>query len=576
MSDRLSHVDAELAEIRRTVSDLTRRLDALETDRTGRHAADDIAPTATEAVADAGARRSDTARFFVLAGRACLALGGAFVLRAVTESGFVGPQTGVWLGLAYGLAWLVLADRGPARNRLFHGWLGLGISLPLVLEAAGRFHLLAPAASLVALGLVGGLALTLAWHRRLPSLAAGASVGAVVVALALGLSTGRPLPFVALVVAFGVFALWVAYHRDWTWLAWFPAVAADLAVAVCAVRASVTPPRDSPLATEALLAVLVVAYLGSFVLRTLLHERAARLFEVAQTSAVLIVGLTGAIVVARTNAFGLVSVALPALIAGAGLYAQAYLRVVPRRGYGGDFHYFGLTAFALTLTGVTLLLSSPAQPLLTAAGSLLLALLARQYGQALLMLQAAIAATFAGVEAGLWTLAAAVWIGAGSTWPVLSVLSVLVLAATAASYVLLIAPRPGLHGGLGRAARVLLAACLASGVGSLVVFWVGPLIAGHPPDAGVLATTRTVILAAAVVILARLGRAPHRRELVWIAYAALTVGAARIVLEDLRVSEAATLFIALAAYGVALIATPRMASGPAEAPVAQPRDGVDG
>ena len=78
---------------------------------------------------------------------------------------------------------------------------------------------------------IGGLALTLAWHRRLPSLAAGASVGAVVVALALGLSTGRPLPFVALVVAFGVFALWVAYHRDWTWLAWFPAVAADLAVA---------------------------------------------------------------------------------------------------------------------------------------------------------------------------------------------------------------------------------------------------------------------------------------------------------------------------------------------------------
>ena len=113
MSDRLSHVDAELAEIRRTVSDLTRRLDALETERTGRHAADDIAPTDTEAVA--GARRSDTARFFVLAGRACLALGGAFVLRAVTESGFVGPQTGVWLGLAYCLAWLVLADRAPAQ-----------------------------------------------------------------------------------------------------------------------------------------------------------------------------------------------------------------------------------------------------------------------------------------------------------------------------------------------------------------------------------------------------------------------------------------------------------------------------
>jgi hypothetical protein len=46
----------------------------------------------------------------------------------------------------------------------------------------------------------------------------------------------------------------------------------------------------------------------------------------------------------------------------------------------------------------------------------------------------------------------------------------------------------------------------------------------------------------------------------------LVAGGLKLVIEDFRLSRPATLFIALALYGVALIAAPRLARRPAEQP----------
>ena len=47
-------------------------------------------------------------------GRALLGLAGAYLLRALTESGALPPQAGVAIGILYAILWLVWAARTPA------------------------------------------------------------------------------------------------------------------------------------------------------------------------------------------------------------------------------------------------------------------------------------------------------------------------------------------------------------------------------------------------------------------------------------------------------------------------------
>jgi uncharacterized membrane protein YfcA len=114
----------------------------------------------------------------------------------------------------------------------------------------------------------------------------------------------------------------------------------------------------------------------------------------------------------------------------------------------------------------------------------------------------------------------------------------------------------------------MLAAVLTGGLGSALLIAAAPLLAGWQLVEGVLATVRTVILTTSAVVLARLGRSARWRELAWLAYAALAIAGVKVLIEDVPRSQAATLFIALVAYGVALIVTPRMMRNPEPAPAA--------
>jgi hypothetical protein len=573
MADRLSQVHAELDAIRSAIAALERRLAALEHPG-GAHTGDpkrDRDSRSTVPYPETAAETESRPRFegigtaFALAGRAFLAFGGAFVLRALTESQTVEPATGVWLGIAYALAWVAAAAWTTGASRLENGWLTLAIGLPLVLEAAGRMTLLSSAGGQAALTLVAGVPLLFAWRWRLPSLAVGSAIGGALVGVGLGLSAGRLLPFAVLTVGLGVGALWASWHREWRSLAWLSAGATNLTVLIVAARACVRPPSESPLGAEALLAGFGVVYIGSVVLRTLLHERSVRAFEVAQTVAVLLIGFGGAIVIARVNGLSALAIALPAAIAGAGLYVQSFMRVAARRGYGGDFQYYAFLAFGLLLGGATVLLPGVLLPAVTAAGALILAALAVHLRQTPFLLQAAIALTVAAVESGLLRLVVSGWTARLDTWPVFNGAAVGVLVAAAVCYA---APPAGRlqRDAFSVTARVILGGMVAGGLANVLLLVAGPLVAGRPPADGAVATVRTVILTTSAVLLARLGRAAAWRELAWIAYAALAFGGLKILIEDVPRSQAATLFIALAAYGAALIATPRMMRSPEPAP----------
>jgi len=108
------------------------------------------------------------------------------------------------------------------------------------------------------------------------------------------------------------------------------------------------------------------------------------------------------------------------------------------------------------------------------------------------------------------------------------------------------------------ASRFMLALVLVAGIGGAVVWWLGPLVAGEPIDAGVLASVTTVVLAALAVAVAALSRLMRYVEFRWLVYAVLVAGALKLVVDDFRHSSPATLFAALALYGVALILAPQI------------------
>jgi hypothetical protein len=81
---------------------------------------------------------------------------------------------------------------------------------------------------------------------------------------------------------------------------------------------------------------------------------------------------------------------------------------------------------------------------------------------------------------------------------------------------------------------------------------------GASLDGGVLATVRTSVLAAAALAVAWAGRTERFRESGWLLYPLLAAGGVKLLVEDLPRSRPATLFIALALYGSALILAPRL------------------
>ena len=80
-------------------------------------------------------------------GRALLGLAGAYLLRALTESGTLAPEVGVAVGLLYAILWLVWAARTPPRagvEAAIHSLTAVLVLAPLLWEATLRFHAVPP------------------------------------------------------------------------------------------------------------------------------------------------------------------------------------------------------------------------------------------------------------------------------------------------------------------------------------------------------------------------------------------------------------------------------------------------
>jgi len=561
-----------------TVQDLQSRVAALEAGASqsvpgpapGDHAAaavDDHGVLPDDFVGQATLRGLPSA--LSLAGGTVLALGGAFLLRAITESGVVSATPGVLIGLFYAVVWVWLAARAAARGKStaaeFHGVAAVLIAFPLLWEATTRFAVLGPVSSTVALSLVTLIGLGAAWLRRLPVTAWAFTLAATVVGVAFLFATGRMLLPASLLVGLGMASLWLAYTRGWAVLHWVVAAAANLAilrVTGTASRPEVIQAPDPVVAAPAafgLALVFLLAYLGSFAVRTLARSRNVGLFEVVQSIAVIAVGLGGAAGVERAMGFGAAALGGAALAAGGLCYAVAFVFVRERQGRGRNFLFYTSLALALVVTGCRLTGSGALCTMIWSLLGAVAALLGGRFDRVTLRAHAAIYAVAATVSSGLLDLLATAWLGpVKHAWHV-SPWAYPALALAVVSYATLVATRTfRTVPRLARMPRFLLALISLLGIGGLTVLLVVHALSGGAIDAGAIAATRTIVLSIAVGVLAWARRRARLPELGWIAALALAVTAVKLVVEDLRAGGATPLFLAFAFYGLALLTVPRL------------------
>lgn len=589
MSERSVDLEARLAELAESLRRIDQRVSALE--RAG-VAAPGVArrPAPSTAPAEAaGAVQADAVvgRALPLVGRTLLVLAGAFVLRALTDSGAVPAWLGVGLGFTYAGTWIAIADRagraGRSMSAGFHGLAAVLIGFPLLFEAASRFRLLGPVPAAAALTLLTAVALAVAARRSLQGLAWVTALGGIATAVALGIaSRGRIAPATLYLVLLGVATLWLGYVRDWVFLRWPVAVVADLMAVVVAVQGADAAAPDGPRAALLVLAALIGLYLAAIAARTLVLGRKVVPFELVQAAAVVLVGLGGAVFVATRTGMGRSGFGIVTAAFGAAAYAVAFAFVERRQRIRANFYFYSTVAVVLVLAGTGLLLSGSALALLWAGLCVVAAAASRRQRSLTLGAHAAAYAVGAAVATGLLPRAVeAAFVSSTVSWTP-SAASVVVLVAVAASAWLTgtLAVRTS---ALERIPQLLLVSTVAVSAMGVAIAWLVPVFSGADPaaSAGAVATVRTAVLVAGTLLLAWTGRLEAWMEAGWLAYPALAVTGLKIVLEDVPRSRPATLFLSFGMYGAALILVPRLRGRrqrpavPAPTPPGVPRGGPE-
>ena len=272
LESRVARVEEALRSVERRMADLER------------------APR-TESVAEVIDEPPQEPRFdFALIGKSVLIVGGAYLLRALTEVGFVPQRAGVVLAFLYAMAWIAIADRAFARGRrtaaLFDAATAAAIAGALIWEAATRFHIF-PALIASALTAVTALALlVVAMRRESKGIALIAAALMTFIPIGVSIGTGDVLAAAIAAPIVGVAALRL---RMESYVTLILAIVGDfLALALTVMAMLDRAPRT----------VAAIALVSMAILWVVAIEARPRWPESIQTAAALIAGGGGASLIA--------------------------------------------------------------------------------------------------------------------------------------------------------------------------------------------------------------------------------------------------------------------------------------
>ena len=513
----------------------------------------------------------ETSRVLPILGGATLGFAGAYLLRAIAESGVIPAKLAFAVAVLYAVAWLLWAPRAHAGRRLATILYSLTAALilsPLLWEATVRFHTVSPwqtSVILVAFTLIG---LSVSWRKDLLMVATISTVAGIATAAALLVATYDVLPFTFAFLAIAAAIETCACFNHWLGERWLAAVAADLAVFLATWL--VTNPRGlpqayAPIPAAGLFAVqsaLLAIYLSSVMARTLLRDRTFTTFETAQCILAFVIGIGGAIRLASEGSHLTVAIAGFALLCGAACYAISFKLLARQASQGRNFYTYSTFGILLVVVGCRILLSDGAAAIAwfllalacISAGGLWTRLTLEIHGGVYLLL----ALLFSGalhqsarflLGTDLWpdSIPLALWTGA---------------AVAGASYFLARRFSRSMEGGWTlRAFHVAMAAALVwlvtgLAAGSLTGAYHG--LFAVPAGDAYCATLRTLAVVGVTLLLAAISSRPNFRDFARLVYPLMLLGGYRLLSDDLRQDRKTALFLSLLVYGATLIALPRL------------------
>jgi hypothetical protein len=494
-------------------------------------------------------------------GKAVLAMAGAYLLRAIAESGAIGQFPMLIAAMVYAGSWMAWAVWAHNTNHFASATYGIAATLmlaPMLWESTVRFQVLSPAFTSIVLVAFVVLVLALAWHHNLQVLPWVATLASVITAWALIFATHELVLLTASLLAIALATEVVAClgHR----LSLRPVAALAVDVAVALLIYIMTSPDGVPSTYQpassakvsALAFGLLAIYGGSLGIRSFGLRKRITSFELAQGVAVFALATLGAL---RANS----NLVVPALgVFFLLLSVVCYWGTLSRftdAEQARNWRISATWAAGLLLAGSSLLLSVNVQAPFFCVVAVAAVSLYRKTGNLTLAMHASLYLAAAAVVSPFPSYlrdALAGTVPGALDWTVAIVVISAVLC-----YCLGSGPTEGSW------TRRLLwgtpAALASFAIAALAVVGARWLIdTRFELNASRISEIRTIVTCLVALSLGFLAPRWKRVELGWIAYAAVGLGAVKLLLEDLRFGNAASLVVSLLFYGLVLNLLPRL------------------
>jgi len=486
----------------------------------------------------------------LLGGRALIAVGVAYLLRALAEAKVFPIGVTVTLGFVYAAIWMWRSARQASAGRraraAFAAAIAAVIAFPILWEATIRFHLLGTNSASLGIAIATTALVVIGYRGGGERIAWIGAAGAIACTVGLAAETRElAAPMLSLAVG-GAATWWCAVRRKWRYAPLPMAIEFNL-LACALVGLTLLDKAADPRALSASALIIGFAiYAGAIVTRPLVRHDDVGPVDALQVGIAAVPTLVGAPLVAGIGSPLAIAAAFVAGLAG----ALAYAAMVRTSSMTVAPYFFGALGCVGVLVATAHLLSASAAAALWGVAAGVAAVIARR-AIPQLWGHAALYALASSIAAGLFAAALGVVSGLGRQPLDLSVANIIATLgiATAAGVAVASGAEPW------RMARLLLAAIATLLVLGAVAAAVVPI--SHN-DAGAAAALRSAVIAVAAVALALIARSPRARELATLVTPLLILGATKFLFDDFGRGRAASLFITLATYGVALVVIARL------------------
>ena len=550
-----------LARLNARVESLERRISALE------HGSQTPTSITVDRPTDSAVRPqrdelagAEASGVFPVFGKAMLGIAGAYLLRAVAESGSFSKLAVVGLALAYAATWLVWAARVPLEASLARAVYAATSALiltPMLWELTLRVAFLATAVTAALLTAFAVSATLLAWRRDLAAVMWVGVISAALSSLGLLIASRDPVPFLcALLVMAGATEIAAFYDRT---PALRPLLALSIDLAACitlyiyaspeSARASYAGVRVGILA---LLATALFAIYGvSVSLRAVVLGRRISTFDIIQVVIAFSAAAAGVVLfmVNGERMLGWACILFSVLT-----YAITFI-FFNRGQQGRNYHMYAAWSVMLLSSGAFLILPPMYLALSLSAAAIVATVIGCRAGRLVLEFHGVVYLAGAAFASGLLNYAGLALAGTFPAAPGWLVWTVAIAAVTCYAI-------GGSYRGEQWPYRLLELLSAIFAVSAALTFlvsllvWVAALgMALSPAHVSII---RTLMTCTVTLALSFSGARWQRIELMWLAYGMLALVTAKLLFEDMRHSQPALIAISIFLYAIALILIPRL------------------